>query len=468
MKSFLNWASSIIFLALLVWLLQIFANNRLMGFPDDPEKNVSLVPSSPPLGDLVLTLQPPMETRQMVGQSQKLALQFFNRSKGTIEVLPERAEPSECFSLTPDLHNMDRPLKPNETRVKIDRLSFSSACLAEERPLTLIYSWKTLPPPLAPAAGTPASAGKKNAGKRKRIAALPSLIEERSISTTPIRITSKDLNINERFVRIGKLILLPVLLAIVTFIFQRFQAARDEAQNAENLKIQVWTTVQPSFLGMVKQYYSPILRRMVAIRGHIKANGSPAELLVLMLVLRRQMLVLLEKDAGYYFQSKPGEELVGLLNDPMVHHWRKAMLGFDQAALLLTGTETVQAAMDLFQTAGLDLVKSSKFLDKKQGNEQKQTVEFFDRSLELFTVVLAFELDRPFYPVWYEKRFPPTVELKSLNVNLDWYPEDDRNELISALDEYRNSIPWRCISGKTVAECARRIRDIFSMKRWDY
>jgi len=32
-----------IFLVLLVWLLYIFAHDRLMGFPDDPEKNVSLV-----------------------------------------------------------------------------------------------------------------------------------------------------------------------------------------------------------------------------------------------------------------------------------------------------------------------------------------------------------------------------------------------------------------------------------------
>jgi hypothetical protein len=39
-------------------------------------------PPTPPPGDLALTLQPPMETRPIVGRSQKFALQFLNRSKG--------------------------------------------------------------------------------------------------------------------------------------------------------------------------------------------------------------------------------------------------------------------------------------------------------------------------------------------------------------------------------------------------
>jgi hypothetical protein len=60
MKSFLTWASSIIFLVLLVWVLYIFAHDRLMGFPDDPEKKVSLVSSNPLAGNLTLTLQPPI------------------------------------------------------------------------------------------------------------------------------------------------------------------------------------------------------------------------------------------------------------------------------------------------------------------------------------------------------------------------------------------------------------------------
>ena len=201
---------------------------------------------------------------------------------------------------------------------------------------------------------------------------------------------------------------------------------------------------------------------MVAIRGQIRDNGSPAELLALMLVLRRQMLVLLEKDAGYYFQSKPGEELVGLLNDPMVEHWRRALPGFDQAALLLTGAETLQAAVQVFQAAGIDLTVYSPFLDKGLGKDEKKTVEFFDQSLKLFIVVLAFEVDRPFYPVWYEKGFPPTIPLKVLNSGVHWYPEVGQDELKSALKAYRKSIPWQCVADKTLEQRMQRVRDIFS------
>ncbi len=464
MKSFLTWASSIIFLALVVVVLYIFAHDRLMGFPDDPEKNVSLIPSNPPAGDLALTLQPPMETRQMQDQSQKLAMQFSNRSKGQIEVLPVKVEPSECFTIQSadsQASGKNLMLAGGETAVKMEKLSFSPACVGEEHPLTLIYSWKAIPPPAAKKTSA------KTTRKKKQNIAPPSSprIEERSIATTPIHITSKQLNFKDRFVRIGKLVLLPMLLAIVTFLFQRHQAARDEAQNAENLRIEVWKTIQPSFLGMVKQYYSPILRRMVAIRGHIKDNGSPSELLVLMLTLRRQMLLLLEKDAGYYFQSKPGEELVGLLNDPMVEHWRKAMPDFDQTALFLAGTETLPAATSTLQTAGVNLNMlnmKSQFLDPLLGNLQKENLTFFDQSLYLFIIVLAFELDRPFYPVWYDKGFPPKVDLKSLDIELDWYPAMGRDELRDALKEYRRSIPWSCVADKSFAERLRRMGYIFS------
>ena len=472
MKSFLTWASSIIFLALIVWTLYIFSHDRMMGFPDVPEKNVSLVPSAPPAGDLALTLQPPMETRQMAGESQKLALQFSNRSKkNQIEVLPVRAEPSECFTVKPAGPNAEETntvLKAGETSVRMDELSFSAKCVGEEHPMTLIYSWKAVPPP------PPPPPKKKKSQKKSPVTAPPPHIEERSISTTPIRITSKELNFKERFVRIGQLVLLPVLLAIVTFIFQRHQAARDEAQNAETLKIEVWKTVQPSFLTMVKQYYSPILRRMVAIRGEITEGteedllvlkGTKEDLLVLMLLLRRQMLLLLEKDAGYYFQSKPGEELVGLLNDPMVNHWRKELPRFDQTALYLQGNETLQAATRILQNAGVNLPTASQFLDPAKGN-----LTFFNKSLELFSIVMAFELDRPFYPVWYEREFPPKVskdDMESLNGdNVSWYPENDketaRKELRNALREYRRSIPWNCVADKSWASRLRRIRDRLS------
>jgi hypothetical protein len=145
--------------------------------------------------------------------------------------------------------------------------------------------------------------------------------------------------------------LVPVLLAIVTFIFQRLQAARDEAQSEETLKIEVWKIIHPEFLSMVKTYYAPLTRRMSAIIGLIEGGGLPEDKLVLLLLLRRQMLLLLDKDAGYYFQSKPGEDICGILNDALVHLWR-ARLGrsFDHAALMLSGSETLQEAKLSLQT----------------------------------------------------------------------------------------------------------------------
>jgi len=105
-------------------------------------------------------------------------------------VPPERVEPSECFFLKAvDPQSAEKQHQPKETRVKMDELSFTAACVGEERPLTLIYSWKTLRPPIVPSAARRT----KTQEKRYCCAAPPPLIEEQSILTSPTRISSKEL-----------------------------------------------------------------------------------------------------------------------------------------------------------------------------------------------------------------------------------------------------------------------------------
>jgi hypothetical protein len=349
----------------------------------------------------------------------------------------------------------------------------------------------------------------------------PPRIEERAISTTPIRITSTPLNEKERFIRINRMVLLPLMAALVTVLFQSFQVGRDAAQKAETLKIEVWKTVQPSFLHMVKNYYSPLLRRTDGIRTQIADDGSTENLLALMFALRRQMLLLLEKDAGYYFQSKPGEELIGLLSNAMVKRWRAEIPDFDGIALKLQGNETLEATREILtnpnspqagpaqslncglvawlesarsaqagasteqtqgnttaptiapltHTAAVDLVTLSSFLDATAGETQKKALEFFKHSLRLFAEVLSFELDRPFYPVWYEKGFPPTVQLAELEGRADkltWYPKDGRVALADALEIYRMSIPWECVGDDGASPRARWKRIKWRWERMRY
>ena len=455
MKAFLAWASSIVFLILIVAVLYAYARKSLPGFPDEPEKNVSLIPSSTPAGDVALLLQPPMATRQIQGQSQILALQFSNKTKKRVEVLPVRVEPHECFTLQ-SVNPSSTVLNGLETIVTLDRLSFPEIKGCEgESPLIFIYSWKVLPElPEKPVSRRRASRASPKARNRPEEV---SVVQERSIATTPIRITNKSLYSYERFVRIGQLVLVPVLLAIVTFIFQRLQAARDEAQSEETLKIEVWKTIHPTFLNMVKSHYAPVARRMMAIIGLIKENGQPEDILVLVLLLRRQLLLLLDEEAGFYFQNKPGEEICGILNDALVRLCR-AHLGssFDDAVLLLSGSERAPEAELLLQTNHVDLPAMATTLFTPT-LAYPDPLSFIKHAFGLFGTVLAFESDRPFYEVWYETKFPPKIRLAALPTDLDWLQESDRADMKEALNEYRTSIPWKCVSDKSLGLRLERI-----------
>jgi hypothetical protein len=458
MKAFLTWASSVVFLVLLVAVLYAYAHKQLAGFPDEPEKNVSLIPSSAPPGDVALLLQPPMATRQMQGQSQILALQFSNKAQKRVEILPVRVEPRECFALQP-LNADPTVLEGLATTVKLDRLSFPEGkkCVGES-PLIFIYSWKVLPDPVGSSVTRKGGAKRSAAVGRKETDT--SAVQERSIATTPIRITNEALYSNERFVSIGRLVLIPVLLAIVTFIFQRLQAARDEAQSEETLKIEVWKIIHPTFLSMVKKYYAPLARRMGAIIGLIENNGNQEDELVLLLLLRRQLLLLLDQDAGYYFQSKPGEEICGILNDALVHLWRTHHgQDFDDAALLLSGGETAQDAKRLLVAIPIQLSTMATTLFSPS-LEYPDPASFINHTLKLFVTVLAFESDRPFYSVWYETKFPPKIRFDDLPRDLSWLQASYQQAMEAALNEYRTSIPWRCVSDKSICIRLERILKI--------
>jgi hypothetical protein len=103
------------------------------------------------------------------------------------------------------------------------------------------------------------------------------------------------------------------------------------------------------------------------------------------------MLLLLDEDAGYYFQSKPGEEICGILNDALVQLWR-ARLGksFDDAALTLSGRETAQEAERLLQTTPVNLTSMATTLFTPS-SDYPDPLSFTTKVLKLFGTVLAFE-----------------------------------------------------------------------------
>jgi hypothetical protein len=442
MRAFLSWATSVVFVFLLVGILYFLAHKQIPGFPDEPEKNVTLVPSSVPPGEVSLVLEPPMATRQIQGQSQELALQFSNKSKRPVELIPARIKPSECLALDPPTDPAP-VLKPGETALQIYQLRFlnSDPCV-RETPVIFIYGWRAIPAPV--------KASKRSKRLRNQARAASPAPQQRSIATTPVRITSDRIYYNERFVRIGQLVLLPVILAILTFIFQRLQAARDEAQSEQNLRIEVWKIIHPTFLSMVKTYYAPLVRRMGAIEGLIGSNGTAEDLFVLLLLLRRQMLLLLEKDAGYYFQSKPGEDVCGILNDALVNFFRARLnRDFDNAAILLSGSETPEAARPLLVAGRVDIPAQSATLFATGKTDYPDPSAFIAGALKLFVTVLAFESDRPFDSVWYDESFSPKIRFSALNASLSYLQEPDQAEMRKALNEYSTSIPWRCVADKS-------------------
>ncbi len=425
-KRFIDSALPILLLFCLFLLVLSYANNWLKGFSDAPQKNVTLQQTAATTGDeLSLTLQPPMATEQIQGRGQSLALEFFNRSKQSIDLRPLEIEPHACFHLD-DVLPAGASLQPHETKVAYVSLSFpeskpAEACLGQH-PLSLAYSWTVY----------------EKGGRPRSV--------KRLVLTSPVTISTEYLHRKERFVRIGKLVLMPVLLAGVTVLFQRQQSQRDREQSRQALTNEVWKVIYPTFFGMVKAHYMPISRSMVTARENMGAPRDSKVALLSLLLLRRRIMYLLDQDGGYYFQSKRAEDLASILNNHLVVYWETLTLGrFDRLARIFGPADTQSEAE---QKMRLHCQTQIDELATKVEKDHAEAFEVTGKLLDAFSAVLDFESDRPLHPKWYTE--PPYVETDPKNFDIKEVAttlklaEKDKQRLVAAFKAYRKTIPRRC------------------------
>ena len=191
---------SLIAVAVALLLCILLAFNVLPGYPDSAEKNVTVYsqtgPSSPALS---FYLNPPLNALQASGESQLLAVQFTNRGSTSLNVTGLDASPESCFYVessdrSPRVPTPDRPvpLAAGRSAFFLYHLyaRHTQACIGQF-PLILRYSWKD----------TTAAASESE--------------QQQSISTGPIRVSTRGRILAERFfsllARIIPLILLPLV-----------------------------------------------------------------------------------------------------------------------------------------------------------------------------------------------------------------------------------------------------------------
>ncbi|HWB31776.1 MAG TPA: hypothetical protein VG714_01255 [Acidobacteriaceae bacterium] len=241
----------LLFLGLCVWLALGFG--WLPGYPNPEEKSVPIYQPTAESAGLSLYLHPPLNSIQAAGESQLLAFQFVNHSGADLTLRSLDISPSECFRIAPHPEKSGGVsgviLKPGQSSLFWYRLSAHadrhSNCLAQF-PLVFHYRWQTGP------------------------VASPQ-VEEESISTGPVEVTTRLRIIARRLVvltsRIVPIILIPLLVAAGGWFFQEFQERRAAEQKKQEQKLQVWKTVLPGIIDAIRNHYIPMLSIISVMRA---------------------------------------------------------------------------------------------------------------------------------------------------------------------------------------------------------
>jgi hypothetical protein len=405
-------------------ILVSLAFGWLPGVPDSTQRSLPIYyQPGADKAELSVYVHPPMSTIQVGGDGQRLAFEFSNKSKDTLTVSTPTISPPNCFKLD--------PIKPLVVQVEPDRsvaafFDLKALDCIGQFPLIFQYTWKAKNAP----PNTPESA--------------------QSISTGPIRVTSKLRIRLERLVGLGgkifSLFVIPLFLAGISLIFQRAQDKKAELQKKQEQTLEVWKTILPGIIQAIRDHYIPILRTIAIMNEETSKTASTAngdDILTSALLLRRKITYLTDTSGGFYFRNNRGEVLCASL----------ANLFMARCYVLSGDKESFhRAAETLAHDCTLTRAKSTLRIDSplpgtfrtmcttfKSGVLKDSTLKELDHHLEMIYAVLIYEANGPFYPWWYDEK-RPTLDETKLSVSGLGLTADEQSSLQKKLDRYLESL----------------------------
>jgi len=422
--------AALLVLGVLTYLLSF---GKIPGYPESAQKSVSIYEQAVqnPSG-LTLYLHPPLNSIQAAGGSQLLAFQFINRGPATL-VNDLQLSSAGClhFALEPTVAGVQQKslpvlLAPGQSALYWYRLSVSGSsdsCLGQF-PLVFRYTWQF---------------------PQKKAGAAPT-VEQQSISTGPILVTTPEQIGWQRFFsltgKIVPLVLLPVLLALGTLLYQHLQEQRAGQQKEQEQKLEVWKTVLPGIIQAIRNHYIPIL----SVISIMKDETDPDNVLVCALLLRSKVTNLVKTSGGFYFKNRRGEELcAGLSNTFMDRCYRlsKNEDEFRNAAILIPPrylfAEAKEKMLHISSTSGSTLPN----IRTDFAAEIAKTGELahMKAHLEMIYEILNYEANGPFYPQWYDELDPP--DQSKLNIpalGLDQATGQNLTEILNRYLEYLKTV----------------------------
>jgi hypothetical protein len=442
-------------------LLGALAINLLPGLPEARKKNVTVF--YPPHADtfgVSLFLEPPVATLQVQGdtsEDQLLSLQFTNRLETPAQLGSLTAFPQNCFTLLPDPSGATpsawSPLAPHQTAVALLRLKLPAErreCLGQ-RPLILRYTWTALSAPTPHTRKKPAKRTRR--GKGKVAPPPPPILQQATISTSPIEIITQARRSWERFFHVTAVVcgavLIPIFLALFTYTYQVGQAKRDALQERQALQFEVWKIIFPRLSRAIEKYYIGISRQMDLLRVETKEPAATADfdsLFAALFTLRKQFEIFLEDKGGYSFRTKPAENLCANLTN---RFW-DACYGFsaDKDTFLATAGmfdpkfTLNQAKQKLAALGTADPAVRTLQLQFKTALSTGNNLKNFDHHLELIVSILDFECDRPYYPEWYT--IAPQIKLASFTATGLCLSPAHQQEVQALIETYIADIAREC------------------------
>jgi hypothetical protein len=403
----------------------------VVGVPPTPLKTVSVVYA--PGADknpLAIFVQPPLAVMESDGETQPLAIQFTNHADTTVPVGTVEALPASCFQLKPQGAAV-ASLTPQQTRVGRYELSVDPACEGQ-RALTIQYS--------APKTAIAAAA------------------TEAMISTSPILITTSKRLAAERFVHAANALAVPIVLALIALLIDRYQKRKEQAQKdldtARDLeqqklqrKLDVWKLIFPIIDGYIRKHYVLISRQMdLVLTEMTKTPVHTRYLMCEVIVLRSAFDRLGDEVGGFSFQDSSAEGICSILSNHLLARWEETAgdrRGFAKSARAVCPTDRAAEADEKLTAMANNDVSIRRFhaaFEKKLA--VPATMDELKELLKLTVQFLDFENNALWYPWWYSS--PPTLDFKAISFEKLGLKDEVKKNLYGLLKSFEKEVPSEC------------------------
>jgi hypothetical protein len=405
-----------------------------------------------------------------------LAFQFTNRGAAAIDVRSVDLFSAGCFSIEPvtpatppgkgtpapgattlaGSNNLPAPLatlQPNQSVLLWYQLrALDNSTCPGQSPLVFLYTWQEQ---AAKGPSTPP-------------------VEQQSISTGPIRITTLWGLHWERFFslvsKIVALILLPVLLAIGNYLLQDLQQRkataekekedeRDTEEKRQEQKLEVWKAIIPAMVTAIRNHYVPMARVLLLVEdeaGKPLAKADLNDILACLLLFRRKLNYLMDDNGGFYFRNHRGEDLCATLANLLIER------AYDLSGNRPTFREYAEKLLPantlnrVRQRLNIDQPPPGPFgqlcADFRKQITQEGALDQLKAHAKFLGRILDHEINDPFYPFWYETAPRPLDETELRGyVSALHLSADNAEELSKELNEYLKSLAAKPQPAPTVA-----------------